>query len=229
MNPHSALSKLRDYFIFVGEDALLLCSVGLAILFFAVVFVSGLIKKRSFHRLRSLYIILGAGLLIVVLSVLLLCGGAIATGKVLFITLVTAGIYTFLYIPVFLFCGRVRVGKSHKEFIRALDGNVKSEEPGFLPKEIREYKNAPDRESVSVILPEKEEEARTAADVDFTHVKNVISRLDYFGLSQTDKNTVNELSSALKIAESSGMDETLKTRINDGLGALLKIMSKYNI
>lgn len=64
-------------------------------------------------------------------------------------------------------------------------------------------------------------------NLDFTHVRNVISRLDYYGLSQNDRRQVHELESYLLSAERGSDDPTVKEKINDGLSALLKIMSKY--
>lgn len=64
-------------------------------------------------------------------------------------------------------------------------------------------------------------------NLDFTHVRNVISRLDYYGLSQNDRRQVHELESYLLSAERGSDDPTIKEKINDGLSALLKIMSKY--
>jgi hypothetical protein len=53
--------------------------------------------------------------------------------------------------------------------------------------------------------------------------------LDYYGLNQSDKRQVKELETAIFEAENYQMTNELKCRINDGLGALLKIMSKYGI
>lgn len=77
----------------------------------------------------------------------------------------------------------------------------------------------------------KEEIRSSASDfeVDFQHVKSVIARLDYFGLKESDKKQVKELENALAIAERGEFNQQVKLKINDGLGALLKIMSKYGI
>lgn len=64
-------------------------------------------------------------------------------------------------------------------------------------------------------------------EIDFSHVKNVISRLNYFSLSTQDRNIVKELELSVLQAERGDYDAETKRKINDGLGALLKIMSKY--
>ena len=77
----------------------------------------------------------------------------------------------------------------------------------------------------------KNKDLSTAKDfeLDFQHVKNVISRLDYYELKDSDKRQVKELENALLSAERGAFDLDVKSRINEGLGALLKIMSKYGI
>lgn len=64
-------------------------------------------------------------------------------------------------------------------------------------------------------------------EIDYTHVKNVIARLDYFGLKESDRRQIHDLEASLSEAERGVCNEELKGRINDGLSSLLKIMSKY--
>ena len=65
--------------------------------------------------------------------------------------------------------------------------------------------------------------------LDFSHVKKVIERLNYFGLSPSDKRQVKDLESTILSAERGDGGDNVKECINDGLGALLKIMSKYGV
>ncbi len=65
------------------------------------------------------------------------------------------------------------------------------------------------------------------SDINFSHVRNVIARLNYFGLSQSDRRMVQDLESWLLQAERGDKDREVKEKINDGLSNLLKIMSKY--
>lgn len=74
-----------------------------------------------------------------------------------------------------------------------------------------------------------QESKRREYGLDFSHVKNVMSRLDYFSLSQADKRQVKELEVTLAEAENGDFTPQIKERLNDGLGSLLKIMSKYGV
>ncbi len=65
--------------------------------------------------------------------------------------------------------------------------------------------------------------------LNFSHVKNIIERLNYFSLNQADKKQVHDLEVYIAEAENQGFDNQLKTKINDSLGGLLKIMSKYGV
>lgn len=72
-------------------------------------------------------------------------------------------------------------------------------------------------------------ENKQTSDIDFSHVKNVIARLEYLSLGANDKRQIKELEANVFAVENG--DDTLdtKSKINDGLGALLKIMSKYGV
>ncbi len=86
-------------------------------------------------------------------------------------------------------------------------------------------------EDFAINYSPKKEGVRTQKEyeLNFSHVKSVIDKLDYYGLSANDKKQVLELERAIKDAETDGFSLELKSRINDGLGALLKIMSKYGV
>ncbi len=65
--------------------------------------------------------------------------------------------------------------------------------------------------------------------IDYSHVKGILDRLDYFSLSPSDKKQVRELKTYLAEAEEGEADADLRDKLNDGLGALLKIMSRYGV
>lgn len=66
-------------------------------------------------------------------------------------------------------------------------------------------------------------------DVNFTHVLNVIEKLNYFNLNREEKIHTNELK-RMCIDFASGKDESItKREINEKLSHLLRIMSKYNV
>ena len=66
-------------------------------------------------------------------------------------------------------------------------------------------------------------------EIEFSHVKSVINKLEYYPLKEQDKKQAKELENAILSAEQNGITLELKEKINDGLGALLKIMSKYAV
>ena len=66
-------------------------------------------------------------------------------------------------------------------------------------------------------------------EIDFSHIKNILSRLEYYPLKEQDKKSALELEKAILEAEENGLDKNLKQNINEGLGALLKIMAKYAV
>lgn len=80
-----------------------------------------------------------------------------------------------------------------------------------------------------VIKAEPRAQKSVKDDIDFSHVKSVLKKLDYYPLKEQDKKSAKELENAIIEAEENGLDARLKQNINDGLGALLKLMSKYAI
>jgi hypothetical protein len=117
----------------------------------------------------------------------------------------------------------------------------------ILPRQIVEYKNNSKRQDFSFserepkeskCVPylkdkaqlEKEQELQQKfGDLDFTHVKNILARLEYYSLSSQEKRQVEQLKSYVLDAERGQDDPNLKGKINDGLGALLKIMAKHGV
>lgn len=64
-------------------------------------------------------------------------------------------------------------------------------------------------------------------ETDYSHVLRVIDRLGYYNLSQSEKTTIGKLKNEVMNETSGKGDRSTREKINDGLGALLKIMSKY--
>lgn len=75
-------------------------------------------------------------------------------------------------------------------------------------------------------LSRKEETPPVKPKTDFSHVKNVIERLNAFPLSTADKKQIKELEDGIILIENGAIEDY---GINDGLGALLKIMAKYGV
>ena len=83
------------------------------------------------------------------------------------------------------------------------------------------------QEAPIILKTEPPKQTSLNVPIDYSHVKNVIERLNYFPLSVNDRRQVRDLEGFLIEAESGEENQLLKSKINDGLGALLKIMSKY--
>ena len=119
-------------------------------------------------------------------------------------------------IPIFVIRERVRVvGEKELKLARLLTSKVKGEEDIIKPPI-----------EVQTDIEEKEE-IDNGYGVDFSHVKKVLSRIEYYPLSQADKRQVSELNSLIYSAERGEYSREIKEKINEGLGALLKIMSKH--
>lgn len=71
------------------------------------------------------------------------------------------------------------------------------------------------------------QEKSKTQEIDFSHVKSIIERISLLSLTQADRKTVKELEFSVISAENGDDRIETKQKINDGLGALLKIMSKY--
>lgn len=124
-----------------------------------------------------------------------------------------------------------KIKREQRELVRFIDEQIKS--VVIPPKyESNIPQNTPQREVVEQIketeTPPKKEDA-SKYSLDFQHVRSVITRLDAYGLSPSDKKQVRDLETALSLAENGDFTPIIKSKINDGLGALLKIMSKYGV
>lgn len=117
---------------------------------------------------------------------------------------------------------KIKIKDSHRNFVKFLDNQIKNVEPV----------KPPERQVVERIKTERVEEEKSSVSnfhLDFKHVKSVIERLEYYGLSTADKKVVCDLQTAIEKAEDGDFCLDIKNRINDGLGALLKIMAKYGV
>ena len=132
-----------------------------------------------------------------------------------------------------IFAVRVRAKKptkEQKELARFIDKHLCKSDRERHPFNFRDVRVCNNYSSNPI--DEKEEFSLKQNDeygVDFEHVKSVIDKLEYYGLSQSDKKQVQELEYSLKEAKEHGFSPLVKSKINDGLGALLKIMSKYGV
>ena len=110
------------------------------------------------------------------------------------------------------------------------DGNKEEEDlplfseiktPSVIPDAIKRFTERNGK------LPENKENREK--DIDFSHVKSVVDKLERFNLTAADKRALNSLKINVTAAESGEMNNRLKNEINDGLCSVLKMMSKYNV
>ncbi len=119
---------------------------------------------------------------------------------------------------------KLRVKDEERNLAKFIDEQVKAQIE--LPPVICQ-KQSDIKDGASENLVDVEEVSRF--ELDFQHVKNVMQKLEYYPLSSADKKTVKELEDNIYKAQTIGFSEQIKAQINDGLGALLKIMSKYGV
>ena len=148
----------------------------------------------------------------------------------------------FYAIPLFCISDRRRqLKKEEKELAEFLDKQIKE---GFATsvglkqcQALNEEDNLQTKNHSSLGATKNVENIKPCVNthkkgddaIDYTHVKNVIERLEYFPLTPFDKRQVKELELNVRLAESGENLPDLKNKVNDGLGALLKIMSKYGV
>lgn len=70
--------------------------------------------------------------------------------------------------------------------------------------------------------------AEKSSELDFSHVKNVLSRMESFALSTADRQKIRELEFLIMRAER-GEEREVKRKLNEGLNNLLKIMAKHGV
>ncbi len=142
-----------------------------------------------------------------------------------------AGQVSLIYLSLFFtacFCGAIaslpqkplKIKESQRELARLIDKSVKEAEPPLPPQPPKQQES---------IAPLEEQGDASKFELDFQHVKLVVQKLEYYPLSANDKKLVRELEENIYLAENQGFSTLIKCKINDGLGALLKIMSKYGV
>lgn len=142
-------------------------------------------------------------------------------------------------IPVFFVSNKKRkMKKEQLELVQFIDESIKrsafqdAEKPPFNTTDAYSFCNQQtrvDNKNLSVIKNQPTQNQPRQDQPDFTHVSNVIERLNAFPLTPNDKKQVKELEFNIRALKTQGNSQGLKSKINDGLGALLKIMSKYGV
>ena len=221
----------------IGAFGLFLLSGALISIMFILVFILSLsVRNYSFSKRRWFIL---SSIAVCVLQYAFMIN---QTDKIFLLFLISL----ILFYCAIIFSIRVRkkVDKGQKELINYIDSQVRKAnsinfedvphkravhdtesclmcEKGLLESSVKSH--------LSKLGAEKCEQAKTdkTADLDFSHVKSVIAKLSYFNLSQNDRKQIKDLENIILLAESNEYYPDLNSKINDGLGMLLKIMAKY--
>ncbi len=236
MNSQSFIVQLQNVFYGLSYTAIFWATLSAIIINFIVCLTIALLRRDLIKKIRVFYILITFAVACFSTVFALLKSDGI-TALICMVAPVTGvGLSVLFFLPFVSINGAIKVNDKHKNLISKLDAVIKSEDtlkpdqPEFIPERIRKFSAGEIKENTGIRTNLNKEPAPSVApEVDFSHVRNVMERLDYYGLSQTDRNVIKELKLALNLAESSGLDDNLKSKINDGLGQLLKIMSKYNV
>lgn len=217
---YGLINKVYDS---LGADGLFVVSISILLVAFLLTIFLFVRRSAKSEINRSWFVFICLGLTLIELGIELIFGG-------FGYSIVTLGV-SFIFSSVILYMPK----KENKFTIEQLDFARKiskrvddNDKRDNLFKENTESK---EREVVTIRTQEKPivENSDCNKELDFSHVKNVLKRMEYYSISQSDKRQVKDLETALYQAENGEMTESIKVKINDGLGALLKIMSKYGI
>ena len=140
------------------------------------------------------------------------------------LVLVLALIFScFILLPLFFIRIKRQGGIEEKNLIKLIDKAVKD------ASDIEKAKNTqiPPVQNVEKVQKTKEKErVPVKSTPDFSHVKNIIERLNAFPLTTMDKKQIKDLENAIILIENGQQEDY---GINDELGALLKMMAKYGV
>ena len=215
---------LKSFSSSVGVDGAF--CIGAALVLSAVVLNVVLCASiRGYGALKRLWVIIFAvGINVIHLALTLLSG----EGIVVFLLLL--GFSALVLCTVFAFPVKgKKITKEHRDFIKKIDGAINDVEK-IVEQPVIEKTNKPQpMESEDVVLSKPCDSQEKKHDLNYAHVKNILQRLEYYQLSPVDKKQVGQLETCMRIAEQTGTDGEVRQQINDGLGALLKIMSKYGV
>ncbi len=211
----------------------LIVAIGIIDLFLCVFNVGSFRKHKKFF-LKAL-----CGICLISLSVNLTAVKEQNLLPLVSIPMFLFGVGLLIYLPISFFNEKtIVISESDRNFVRALDKAISE------PKEVNNFtENNRFIKRVESALEEKPITKITAVEtrsqqktetvkkeeLNFSHVKNVLERLNYYNLSPVDKKIVGDLRSMLFEAERVGVTAEGKSKLNEGLCSLLKIMSKYSV
>ncbi|MBQ9485300.1 MAG: hypothetical protein IJU83_00515 [Clostridia bacterium] len=191
--------------------------------FFLSVFKAGYSLKK-----RAWFAVAAAGVCVLLDFRAGLLGEACYSGLAAFFGTVLS--LPLLFVPV-----KSSDGKKERELARFIDDKIKeadsreradSRESGYV------FPTEKARRDVCEIKAEpqqKDTRADGTEELDFSHVKNVLQRLELSSLTTSDRKQIRDLETALYVAEREPPSEEIREKINEGLGNLLKIMARHGV
>ena len=190
----------------IADDIAFILTLVLTTFIFLACLLLSLIKKNYTLRKRVWYFSTSCGIIIL--------GDIAQQEKVL--TVINFVVATVYFGVILSITAKEKIKDDLEEFI---DREIE------LP--IKLDKQKPMREIEEKLKVEPVQERVKNPEIDYSHVKSVIERMSSLSLSQGDRKTIKELELNVLGAENGDDRIETKRKINDGLGALLKIMAKY--
>jgi len=213
----------------LGLGWIFILSLGLFFVFFLFELLYTIFKKTNKKIYASHFIVLFS------LSIEQICLSYFAFNSyfILLYALLFLSFGVLFFVPIYIIekkCEQIKVDDSQKKFINFLDKKIEksSSENKVFP--FGALDNTISNSNAEKILKAVEKKPiKEKENINFSHVKNIISKLDLVSLSNADIRQIKDLKTNVYLAENGGIDQELQGRINDGLGALLKIMAKYGV
>jgi Ca2+/Na+ antiporter len=197
----------------VDGGYLFIAFLGLELALFITVLLFSVLKDDYKITKRAWYFCLSTAIIFLELAFMSLNGTIELFYLLVGITLL------FYTVTICIPTKNAKVKNSQRELARLIDQSVK----------MATEKEKPELEKIEPTVEEEQDASINDFELDFQHVKLVIQKLEYYPLTASDKKVVRELEDSIYQAQTYGFTHPLKIKINDGLGALLKIMSKHGV
>lgn len=155
--------------------------------------------------------------------------------QITYLFLTVASSFFGLSICLFLPVKQLKISQEKRQLAQFLDRcahNQNSYYNAQINSSLKEEKDVNINEQPLAVIKANNSEmvkSQNNEEIDFSHIKGILKKLDYYPLKEQDKKSAKELEKAILEAEENGLDKVLKQNINEGLGALLKIMAKYAV
>lgn len=197
--------------VFGGTDSPLFYRValfagdGIMIAAFALALVLALVKENFGLKKRFFYVAVIGGVFLAETAIFFRDEAFIRYADLSF------ALGLLLTVPLILVPAKKPRVKEEKELIELIDGEIKKKEP-------EDFSEKPSESS-----------APACGSVNFSHVRGIIGRTGFYPLTEPEKRSVRELTALIGEAERGEVFSDTESRINDGLGELLRIMAKYGV